>query len=57
MHHMMCLSISTILQGPEGDKIIEMALSNPHNYVLKPSREGGGKHMAVLHCTHLRLLV
>ena len=32
-----------ISQGPEGDKIIEMALKNPQNYVLKPQREGGGR--------------
>lgn len=31
-----------MIQGPEGDKMIEMALKDPQNYVLKPQREGGG---------------
>lgn len=33
------------LQGPEGDRSIEMALAAPDNYVLKPQREGGGKQL------------
>ena len=37
-------------QGPEGDKMVEMALNNPQNYVLKPQREGGGT------CTHTHTL-
>ena len=29
------------LQGPEGDHAVERALEEPHNFVLKPQREGG----------------
>ena len=36
------------LQGPEGDRSIAMALSAPHNFVLKPQREGGGERDATL---------
>lgn len=38
-----------MLQGPEGDKMVEMALENPQNYVLKPQREGGGTHTQHTH--------
>ena len=31
------------LQGPEGDHAVERALEEPHNFVLKPQREGGGE--------------
>jgi len=27
------------------DAVISMALANPHNYVLKPQREGGGNNL------------
>ena len=32
-----------VLQNADGDRTVEMALSNPENYVMKPQREGGGK--------------
>ncbi|KAJ1849465.1 Glutathione synthetase, partial [Coemansia sp. RSA 2708] len=28
--------------SPDGQKAFEAALNNPHNYVVKPQREGGG---------------
>ncbi|XP_029012858.1 glutathione synthetase [Betta splendens] len=31
--------------GPEGDKTVEMALSTPDRFVLKPQREGGGNNI------------
>ena len=30
-------------QGEEGDETVGMAMENPHKFVLKPQREGGGK--------------
>ena len=30
-------------QGDEGDRSVSMAMENPHKFVLKPQREGGGK--------------
>ena len=38
MLHTLCL------QGPEGDSVVQKALADPHKYVLKPQREGGGKY-------------
>ena len=31
-----------ISQDEEGDKSLNMAMENPHKFVLKPQREGGG---------------
>ncbi|XP_028266023.1 glutathione synthetase-like [Parambassis ranga] len=35
----------TLDMGPEGDRAVDMALENPHNYVLKAQREGGGNNI------------
>ena len=32
-----------LFQGSDGDEAEKRALSEPHKYVLKPQREGGGK--------------
>ena len=42
------------VQGPEGDKVVKMAISAPEKYVLKPQREGGGgcKNTHAYTCTH-----
>lgn len=32
----------TLVQGPEGDRIIELALQNPEKYVLKNQVEAEG---------------
>ncbi|RXG61918.1 Glutathione synthetase [Armadillidium vulgare] len=32
-------------KGDSGDKAIEMALTSPQNFVLKPQREGGGNNI------------
>lgn len=34
--------IKLLFQGPEGDKVIEMALKNPKKFVLKTQREATG---------------
>ncbi|XP_041802104.1 glutathione synthetase-like [Chelmon rostratus] len=34
----------TLDMGPEGDRTVAMALANPHVFVLKPQREGGGNN-------------
>uniref|UniRef100_A0A3Q1EE96 Glutathione synthetase n=1 Tax=Acanthochromis polyacanthus TaxID=80966 RepID=A0A3Q1EE96_9TELE len=34
----------TLDMGPEGDQTVAMALTNPHKFVLKPQREGGGNN-------------
>lgn len=31
------------IQGPEGDKTVQMALADPERFVLKPQLEGGGR--------------
>lgn len=36
--------IYSLSRDEEGDRVIEMALKNPENYVLKPQREGGGNN-------------
>ncbi|XP_064642901.1 glutathione synthetase-like [Lineus longissimus] len=33
------------LQDDDGDSAIQLALTNPENYVLKPQREGGGNNL------------
>ena len=30
------------VQGPDGDRVVQMAISSPEKYVLKPQREGSG---------------
>lgn len=37
------VTLSTSLQTTEGDVVTKLALENPHKYVMKPQREGGGK--------------
>ena len=34
--------IKLLFQGPEGDKVIEMALKNPKKFVVKTQREATG---------------
>ncbi|XP_047453377.1 glutathione synthetase-like isoform X2 [Mugil cephalus] len=34
----------TLDMGPEGDRAVAMALANPHEFVLKTQREGGGNN-------------
>lgn len=36
------LCYNLFLQTPEGDAAVEIGLKNPHSYVMKPQREGGG---------------
>jgi len=44
-----CLLLFQILkQNAKGDRAVEMALSNPETYVMKPQREGGGKVFNIL---------
>jgi hypothetical protein len=35
----------TLFQGEEGDAAIARALADPHAYVVKPQREGGGNNV------------
>ena len=40
------------MQGPEGDKAIELALQNPDKYVLKNQAEGEGNVYHKDNCCH-----
>ena len=46
---------ASFVQGPEGDKVVKMAISAPEKYVLKPQREGGGgcKNTHTHTCMHI----
>ena len=39
------LLLVMFIKGPEGDKTVQMALNNPHKFVLKSQREAGGMCM------------
>ena len=39
----------SLFQGTEGDETVKMALENPEKFVLKPQREGGGKHLYMVY--------
>ena len=39
---------SCFVQGPDGDKVVKMAIASPEKYVLKPQREGGGKRRSCI---------
>ena len=41
--------LCTYTQGPEGDRIIEMALQNPEKYVLKNQVEAEGNVISYTH--------
>jgi len=34
-----------LCQGAEGDAAIELAMSDPDRFVVKPQREGGGNNV------------
>lgn len=38
-------SMTPVLQNEAGDKAVQMALTNPTRFVLKPQREGGGNNV------------
>ena len=42
------------LQDPEGDHTVERALEEPHNFVLKPQREGRGEYLIISNSLFLK---
>ena len=42
------MGLYSLDEGAENEAIIQTAIDNPADYVLKPQREGGGQLTAIL---------